>query len=440
MKEVKRALPAGLPDCPGCAARDRKIAELEARIARLEERLGLNSRNSHKPPSSDPPSAKPGDSKAPSGRKRGAQPGHEGTTRELLPTEEVDEVVPHVPPACERCAAALPSEAGPSDPPASRHQVWELRDNPCEVIEHQGHARTCPDCGHLTRAPIPAELAGSCFGPKLTASAALLTGGFQISRRQVEEVFEDVLRVPISLGSVANLEQEMSAALEVPHEKAGEHVREAAAKNLDETSWKKKGKKCWLWTAATAFVAFFVVHPSRGKQGFKALMGKALKGIFSSDRWHIYAARAPRARQVCWSHLKRDFQKLIDRGGESKRIGERAKAIARDLFLVWKDFKAGVIDRETLAKCLRPTQQEFKELMREGTRVAHAKTPTFCQNLLDLGPALWTFVRVEGVEPTNVRYSHCTSFVEESKTPGKRPLSARLTPRCGRGGFSFGIL
>lgn len=402
-------------------------AALEARIAKLEERLNQSSRNSHRPPSSDPPGAPPKPKKPPTGRKRGGQPGHEGTTRELLAVEEVDHVVPHRPKTCEKCHTALPEIPGPGDPEPTRHQVWELRDKPCEVTEHQGHARTCPNCGHVTRAEIPAEVAGSCFGPKLTATGALLTGGCQISRRQVEEVFEDVLCVPISVGTVSNLEKETSAALADAHVEAGKHVREAVAKNLDETGWKKKGEKCWLWACATIYVAFFVVHRSRGKDGFKALMGGVFKGIFSSDRWHTYAARARRGRQICWSHLGRDFQKLIDRAGASKKIGERAMDVARDLFLVWKDFKAGGIDRETLAMCLRPVRARLEVAMREGTRVAHGSTASFCQHILDLGPALWTFVRVEGVEPTN---NHAERVLRRAVIWRKRSFGADSEEGC----------
>lgn len=433
MKEVENLEP-GLPGCPGCAARDRRIAELEkriaeleARIAKLEELLRRNSRNSHMSSSSDPLAAPAKPKKEPTGRKRGGQPGHEGTTRELLCTEEVDKVVVHRPETCERCRAALPEQPSPNDPPPTRHQVHELRERPCEVTEHQGHARTCLDCGYVTRAEIPAEVADSCLGAKLAATAVLLTGGCQISRRQVEEVFEDVLGVPISVGTVSNLEKEASAALATVHQEAAQHVRESATKNLDETGWKKKGEKCWLWACATAAVAFFVIHPSRGKEGFKALMGRVLKGIFSSDRWHTYAARIRRARQVCWSHLQRDFQKLVERGGESKSIGERAKEIASDLFLAWKDFKTGGIDRETLAKCLQPVQSEFESLMREGIRAAHQGTATFCQNLLDLGPALWTFIRVEGVEPTN---NHAERVLRRAVIWRKRSFGADSEDGC----------
>jgi transposase len=433
MKEAESLAP-GLPGCPGCAARDRRIAELEAliaklegRVAALEERLGQNSRNSHRPPSSDLLGAPAKPHKEPTGRKRGGQPGHEGTTRELLPMDAVDMVVIHRPEICEACHAALPESRAEQDPLPTRHQVWELPEKPCLVTEHQAHGRTCPKCGHVTHAEIPRETACSCFGTKLAVTGAFLTGACGLSRRQVEEVFEDVLGVPISVGSVSKLEQETSTALAEVHQEAGVHVREAATKNLDETGWKQKGKKCWLWACATARVAFFVIHPSRGKEGFKALMGRVLKGIFSSDRWPTYAARVRRARQVCWSHLQRDFQKLVERGGESKGIGERAKHIARDVFLVWEDFKTGDIDRETLAKCLQPVQKELEAVMREGTRVAHQATATFCQNLLDLGPALWTFIRVDGVEPTN---NHAERVLRRAVIWRKRSFGADSDDGC----------
>lgn len=424
---MKSKLPPGVAGCPGCAARDRKIAELEARIAKLEERLNQHSGNSHRPPSSNPAGAPPKAKKDPTGRNRGGQLGHEGTTRELLAVEDVDHVIVYRPQTCEKCNTALPQAASRSDPAPRRHQVWELRDNPCEVTEHQGQGCTCPNCGHVTRADLPTEVAGSCFGAKLTATGALLSGGCHLSRRQVEEVFEDVLKVPISVGSVSSLEKETSAALAEAHQEAGEHVRKAATKSLDETGWKLKGKKCWLWVCATLSVAFFVIHRSRGKEGFKALMGGILQGIFGSDRWPTYAARARRRRQICWAHLLRDFQKLIDRGGESKSIGERAKSVVQDLFLVWKDFKTGGIDRGTLAKCLHPLQESFNALMLEGTQVAHQATASFCQNLIDLGPALWTFVRVEGVEPTN---NHAERVLRRAVIWRKRCFGADSEDGC----------
>ena len=207
--------------------------------------------------------------------------------------------------------------------------------------------------------------------------------------------------MPISLGTVSNLEAETGEALASPYQEAAEAVQAAPVKNLDETGWKQCGKRRWLWTAATAVVAFFSIHQLRGEEGLLKLLGGKLLGIFTSDRWSAYRVRATRFRQICWAHLMRDFQKLIDRGGREAKIGQKAKEIASWIFPVWKDFKTGGINRETLQGCLRSVRRDFKQVMEGGARLRGTKAAIFCQNLLDLEPALWTFAREEGVEPTN---------------------------------------
>jgi len=395
---------AATPGCPGCAARDRRIAELEAVVERLEKRIQAleektrqNSKNSHRPSSSDPPGiSKP--SKPPTGRRPGGQIGHEGKNRGLLPIEKVDKVVHHYPETCEQCGHSLAQTPGPNTPAALRHQSWEIKAEPIEVTEDQFHASVCT-CGHVTRAPVPQNL--SSFGSRLTAFSAFLIGACHLSRRLVEEVFEDVLKVPIALGTVSNLEAEVSDALAPPYQEAAEVVQKAPAKNLDETGWKQRGKRHWLWAAATATIAFFSIHRLRGEEGLLKLLGGKLLGIFSTDRWSAYGRRWTRLRQICWAHLIRDFQKLIDRRGKEGRIGQKAKELASWIFPVWKDFKTGDICRETLQMCLRSVRRDFKLILEEGILLRGTKTAIFCQNLLDIEPALWTFLREENVEPTN---------------------------------------
>ena len=111
----------------------------------------------------------------------------------------------------------------------------------------------------------------------------------------------------------------MSAALEAPHAEALAAVRAAPVKNVDETGWSKQGKLCWLWLAATLTVVVFKIHAKRGKSGLKTLLGRTVFGIVGSDRWGAYADLLE--RQICWAHLKRDFQKLFDLGGDTKPIG-----------------------------------------------------------------------------------------------------------------------
>jgi transposase len=220
------------------------------------------------------------------------------------------------------------------------------------------------------------------------------------SRRGAQEFIEDVIGVPISLGSVSNLEEEVTEALSGAYEEAKEAVREAPRKNVDETGWKRAGKTCWLWAAATTLVALYVIHRRRGKDGFRALLGK-VRGVLTTDRWHVYATVKNCYRQICWAHLKRDFTPLAARAGEAGRLGEQALLITAEVFWLWKDFKAGVIDRQALKACLRPLKAELRDVLERGVALQMKKVSIFCANLLALDPALWNFARYEDLEPTN---------------------------------------
>lgn len=397
MKKRAKRRPKGR--CPRCAELEKVIRQLEKRVRELEERLGLNSQNSSIPPSKDPLDAPPRPAKNPSGRRRGGQPGHKGTKRELLALEDVDEVIEYTPQYCEHCRSKLPAKPSESDPPALRHQVFELQEKPYTVTEHQALARTCRCCGKVTRAEIPQESI-SAFGPRLVALIATLTGVVKASRRGTQEFVVDVLGIPIALGSVSHLEAEVSGSLAQAHAEVGEAVREAPRKNVDETGWKLAGKKQWLWTAATTLLAFFVIHKSRGKEGFFALIGK-IRGIFTTDRWHVYASVKTRYRQVCWAHLKRDFKRLAQRRGKAGKLGEEALTITAHVFLLWKDFKAHIIDRQALNQCLRPLKAELRTVLQSGVALNTQGVSIFCENLLELEAALWSFAKHEGVEPTN---------------------------------------
>ena len=111
------------------------------------------------------------------------------------------------------------------------------------VTEYQGHARTCPACQTVTHAAIPADLCRYSFGPNLAATLAYFVGCHRVSRRGVEEIAEAVFDVPLSLGSVCHLEEQMSQALAPAHAEAVAAVRAAKVKHADETSWRQAGKR-----------------------------------------------------------------------------------------------------------------------------------------------------------------------------------------------------
>jgi transposase len=399
-------------ECAGCRQRDAIIAELTAkiaameqrlaqqdrRIAELEARLKTNSSNSSMPPSSDPPWAPPSCAKPPTGRKPGGQPGHPGHSRPRL---EPHQIVPHVPSHCGHCHASLPSPSSPTDPPPTWHQVIELPAVMAVVTEHQGQARTCPRCGRLTWGQIPPEVLAHGFGPKLTAALAFFSGRCHVSKRDIEEMLRTLFGVPLSLGSVANAEQETAAALKQPYAQAQTAVREAPVKNADETGWAQAGQRRWMWLAVADRAALFKIDPERGSLGLGALLGYSIKGIVGSDRWGVYGRIDLASRQLCWAHLKRDFQKWVDRSPQTAWIGQIGLEAVGRLFAIWRRFRQGVLDRPGMQAALEPVRQDLHAALKNGVQDADKSVARFCRNLVAVYPALWTFAQVEGVEPTN---------------------------------------
>jgi transposase len=389
------------PACPGCRALERRVQEVEAQLRDVLARLKTNATNSSTPPSANPLDADKPVQKKKSTRKRGGQPDHPPHLKQLLPPEQVTRTKHFVPDECAHCHAELPREGGPDDPAPKRFQTAELPKIAAEITEYQGHARTCPCCGEITQATIPAEIRAHSVGPRLTAALSYLSGAQGISKRGVEEIAETIFGVPISLGTVANLEQEVSAALAPAHQEALEAVRKADVKFADETSWKLWGKLCWLWAAATANVAVFVIHGKRSARGLAALLGEEIHGILHSDRWNVYRQIADERRQLCWAHLKRDFQKIVDCGGPSVFVGRRGLRIVRELFAAWHAFQEGKVTRRKLQTRIEPLQRRLSKTLLEGAFGDDARVAKFCGNLLELECALWTFATHEGVEPTN---------------------------------------
>jgi transposase len=394
--------------CPGCRKRDAEIADLQRRVAELEAqvrdltaRLGANATNSSTPPSANPPQAPKPVTKGPTGKRPGAQPSHPAYLRRRLPPERLTRTVPFVPDRCRRCHEPLPAGRGPRDPEPTWHQVAELPEVAAQVTEYQGHYRTCPGCGTLNHAPVPAEVKAHRVGPRLAAALAYLAGCHHVSKRGLEEVAEALFDVPLALGTVSRLEAQMSAALAAPHAQALEAVRQAPAKNVDETGWKQAGRRRWLWLAATPTVAAFLICVGRGFQALKALLGSGVIGFLTSDRWAVYDAWPLGRRQVCWAHLKRDFQKLVDRGGAAAPLGEALLRVERRVFEEWHLFRGGTFGRRALQNHLDADARAFERVLEAGCACADPKAAAFCENLLALLPAVWRFVVTEGIEPTN---------------------------------------
>ncbi|MDZ7414516.1 MAG: IS66 family transposase [candidate division KSB1 bacterium] len=373
------------------------VAALQKRVAELEERVNQNSRNSSKPPSSDPPHAPPRPKAPPSGRKAGGQPGHAGHGRSLKPVAQVDHVVVARPIQCVACGALLLGE----DAQPVRHQVTELPRIKPEVTEYQRHTVTCLACGAHTQAPWPTEMPAGSFGPRAQATVGYLTGRLGVSQRDTEELLETLFHTDLGLGSVPALEQDVSAAVAQPVAEAQTYVQTQPVKNVDETSWPERAQRGWLWVTATPLVTVFLLLMSRGADSAKKVVGAAFQGIVGSDRWSGYNWLSPARRQVCWAHLKRDFQAFVERGGEAERIGRALLSCVEQIFGLWHRVRDGPLTRGDFQAAMQPIQARVGELLREGAQLSNEKTGRTCAKILKLEVALWTFVRVEGVEPTN---------------------------------------
>jgi transposase len=391
--------------CPGCRERDERIAALEKRVkdleAKLRQLLGRHAGNSSIPPSANPPGAPKAVTKEPTGRKPGAQPGHSPQTRVRLPPELITKTEHLIPKRCEQCQHVLPREAGPDDPEPLWHQVIELPEVLVDVTEYLAHARTCPACQQRTQAVIPAAIRAHGYGPRFTATVSALTGAYQASKRDAEGIVETILGVPIAVGTIVAAEQETSAALASAYGEAAQACQKAEVNNIDETSWKLGKKLCWLWTAVSTACTFFLIHPKRGAEGLHALFQKAFAGIAITDRWVVYGCLAVYRRQLCWAHLIRDFQALFERGGPSKNIGAELLCFAEDVFTMWYRVRDGTLRRSSMRQYVDQQRPWLRDLLAKGATCGCAKTAALCRNLLAVEPALWTFVRIEGVEPTN---------------------------------------
>ena len=379
------------------------LLRLDERVSELERRLGQHSRNSSTPPSQDPPGAPPRKQALVSPRARGAQPRHPGRGRALMSADAVDRVVEHWP---WRCGCGHLFEADEREPigEPARHQVAELPEIAVEVIEHRLMRLRCSGCGGHTRAELPADVPRGAFGPRLQAAVATLAVRNRVSRRDTVELLGELFGCRLATGTIDAIVQRAGGALEEPQARLADHVRFASVVNIDETGWRLRGGKRTLWGALTERAALFRIAPDRHEREARAMLGEDFAGIACSDRWWAYNYLDPGRRQVCWSHLIRDFTAQSEGLEPEKSFGEAGLEIAGRLFQAWHDFQTDG-DRAQLRERVAPLQVELKTLLERcaGKQPKYKRSRGLARNLLKVWPALWTFTEIDGVEPTNNR-------------------------------------
>jgi len=370
------------------------ITTLEKRIEELERLMGMNSRNSSKPPSSDPPGMSV-ELPRRRRRKRGARNGHQPHLRELLPEKFVKEHI-HLKPEICTCGSTNLKE---TDQEPLLHQVVDIPPIAPEVIEYVQHIFQCRKCGAFIYQPLPDEFKRRYFGPGVLSIVGILTGTLNTSKRKALAMMNQVFSVPMSLGGLSNCEAQVADALEQPYNEVARHVRAQQAAHADETGWPRGNRqKGWLWTLCCSTSAFFMVHANRGQDAARKLLG-SFAGVLHCDRWSGYNC-FDGSRQLCWAHLKRDFQGLSECKGLMGRIGRELFLLAKHILYLRKRTRDGTLTWQRFQQQMKPLMARTEKLLARGADCGQSLSGQ-CRRIFNQRQHLWTFVRDANVEPTN---------------------------------------
>jgi len=280
-------------------------AALKARIAELERRLGLNSANSGKPPSSDgvkkPPRTR--SSREPSGKKPGGQKGHKGET--LWQVAEPDSIVDHFPASCTACGAAVTPAMRAGH---SARQVFDLPEPPpLVVIEHRAHDCVCAGCGARTRASFPDGVnAPVQYGPRIAALVTYLLHYQLLPEDRLAELLADLFGIRLVAATIARMSRTCAARLQDFAVTVRDLVAGAAVKHMDETGLRIGGQTQWLHVACTAWLTFYRVCAKRG-----SLLAD-VTGIVVHDHWLPYYGIPDVLHALCNAHHLRELKALIE--------------------------------------------------------------------------------------------------------------------------------
>jgi transposase len=387
--------------------------EIKQRIEELEEKLNKNSKNSSIPPSKNGFGVKTDNQGKAKKKPLKLTVARQKPERKQYAVEECETVHEEKPSNCRKCGYELKGE----DPQPHRHQIVELPVLKPQVTEYRLHSLECEHCGEKSRAKLPVGVSEKSYGARLTALVGMLSVEARQSHRQMQGLLREVFGIEISRGTITNIRQEVSEAIAAASEEAKEYAQQQPVINCDETGFSQQNrdgnnpsaKKAWLWVLVTPLISVFLVTLSRGQEVAKQLIGETFTGYLGSDRYGSYNWVKPELRQICWSHLLRDFQAIAERTGASREIGTALLERSYRLFHWWHKVRDGTMSKELFIEAVEMLRVGIhQELMSAAAieigskeKSSLAKTVRTCRKLLKVESALWTFVYRDGVEPTN---------------------------------------
>jgi transposase len=370
-------------------------SKLSAENTKLKEQLNLNSKNSSKPPSTDQKC----NNDVPK-KKGGAKPGHPGHFRSLFSADQVDAFVNLQAENCPSCGGVVQ----PSDEPPSIHQQVEIASKPYIVTQYNREIFYCPCCRKYGAAPLPSHIGPSAFGTRLSAFMGFLTGTCRLSRRIALSILKEGLDLRAAVGTQSNVENRIAAALKPSYEEIEKQVRESnETKHVDETGWKRWGKREFVWIMSTASGAVYKIQEGRSSEYRDVLLGTAVtkRAAFVTDRLAIYRFHGP--HQYCLAHLKRDIKRFAERAGLDGEWGQVMLEYLKTIFELWRDYR----EKRRSSRSFRRASRRYRDDFEYGLLVASTKgkhSPSlkrFTRALLRRAENLWVFATRDGVEPTN---------------------------------------
>ncbi len=367
------------------------LSQQDQKLAVLEERLKLDSKNSSKPPSSDGPASGNRAKRRASGHKRGAQVDHKGSSRKMLDESQVDQVIDCQPVRVCECGAAV--EVVGDEP--IRHQVFDVPPVvKAQVQEYRRYAGRCTGCGKVHRAALPAGVPSGQIGPRALALVGTLGTRYHLTQNKIRDLMARVVGVDFSVGAISQAHGKVALALQAPVAQIAALVVQAPVKQMDETRYPREGAGNWVWTVVTPKAVWYSLLPSRARHVAASLVGEKFSGILVSDRYAVYDYVDADKRQVCWAHLLRDFTRI---GARRERAGQIGRGLLRAGHLLFRWH-----DQNKTAEQFKPLRGRIKRLLEQGSAQTQCtRTANTCANLLKLEPALWTFLGIAAVPATN---------------------------------------
>lgn len=372
--------------------------KLTIQINHLQDKLGLNSTNSSLPPSRDLYKKLKAEKKK-SDRPRGAQIGHKGMTRDLLPLEKVNHVIKCHPDALCECGGEITNNEGVEP---LRHQVFELPEIKPIVTEYQIYSGKCNKCKQVQHGELPNGVANNILGHRAMAFIAEMVTTYHCSKRKIQKFFNEQLGIQISLGTVSNAEKRLNLYLTSCYESLANAIKEQTHLNIDETGHRQENKRGYVWIFCNDKLTLLKAKMSRGKKVLIETLGD-FKGSITSDRYGAYNYIVTDKRQSCWSHLIRDFKRFSHSNyPKVAEIGSELLTQGEDFFALRNKLKLGEISLETFSNSTLPIQARMEELLRSGTLMVDAKQfSNSCKNIIKLYKTMWLCTKHDNVEPTN---------------------------------------